>query len=69
MKRNVAWYVDHPNGSSAKVNQIGNMHLSESVTLFGVFVAPDFNVNLLSVHKLCKDNSCKIVFDESSLCF
>lgn len=29
-------------------------------------MVPDFNVNLLSVHKLCKYNSCKVTFDESS---
>ncbi|XP_023737486.1 uncharacterized protein LOC111885459 [Lactuca sativa] len=35
--------VSHPNGSSAQINKIGNMQLSSSVTLFDVFVIPDFN--------------------------
>ena len=58
--------VKHPNGTSAKIQKIGNMHLSNNVTLFDVFVVPDFNVNLLSVHKLCKDSKCRVVFDEHS---
>ncbi|XP_052626898.1 uncharacterized protein LOC128133479 [Lactuca sativa] len=43
--------VSHPNGTSAKIEKIGNMNLSNSLTLFDVFAVPDFNVNLLSVHK------------------
>lgn len=56
--------VDHPNGSTAKIKKIGNLQMSESVTLFDVFVVPEFNVNLLSVHKLCKDNKCEVKFNE-----
>ncbi|XP_052622581.1 retrovirus-related Pol polyprotein from transposon RE2 isoform X2 [Lactuca sativa] len=56
--------VCHPNGTSAKIEKIGNMNLSNSLTLFDVFVVPDFNVNLLSVHKVCKDSNCKVVFNE-----
>lgn len=56
--------VDHPNGSSAKIDKIGNLPLSRNLTLFDVFVIPDFNVNLLSVHKLCRDSKCSVLFDE-----
>ena len=54
--------VKHPNGSSAPINKIGNLQLSSHLTLFDVFVVPDFNVNLLYVHKLCKDSGCEVVF-------
>lgn len=57
--------VDHPNGTSAKINKIGNMNFSNSVSLTDVFVIPDFHVNLLSIHKLCKENKCKVTFDEN----
>jgi len=40
--------------------------LSNSFTLFDVFVVPDFNVNLLSVHKVCKDSNREVVSDENS---
>lgn len=58
--------VDHPNGSTAEIKKIGNLQMSDSVTLFDVFVVPEFNVNLLSVHKLCKDNKCEVKFNEHS---
>ncbi|KAI3508512.1 hypothetical protein L1887_23520 [Cichorium endivia] len=56
--------VGHPNGSPAKIETIGNLPLTNSLTLFDVFdvfVVPDFNVNLLSVHKLCNDGKCNVV--------
>lgn len=58
--------VSHPNGTSAKIEKIGNLNISNSLTLFDVFVVPEFNVNLLSVHKVCKDNKCEAVFNEHS---
>lgn len=54
--------VDHPNGSTARVNKIRNMHLSNSISLLDVFVVPSFHVNLLSFNKLCRDNKCQVVF-------
>lgn len=56
--------VNHPNGSTAKIYKIGNLNLSNEVTLFEVFVVTEFNVNLLSIQKLCKDSKCKVLFDE-----
>lgn len=56
--------VNHPNGSSAKVDKIGNLQVSENLTLFDVFIVPDSSVNILSVHKLCKDTKCKVFFNE-----
>lgn len=56
--------VSRPNGSSAQINKIGNLQLSDSLTLFDVFAIPDFKINLLSMHKLCKDSKCSFVFNE-----
>lgn len=61
--------VDHPNGSSAPITKSGNLILSKSVTLFDVLVVPDFNVNLLSVHKVVKDNRIRVAFDETECYF
>lgn len=61
---NVNSILDCPNGSTAKIDKIRNMNISEKLTLFDVFVILDFNVNLLSVHKLCKDSKCKVLFDK-----
>ena len=57
--------VRHPNGTTAHISKIGNVHLSKSLTLFDVFDVPDFNVNLLSVYKLCKDSRCQVTFNEN----
>lgn len=57
--------VNHPNGAEAKINKIGNFKLSTNVTLFDVLVVPEFNVNLLFVHKLARDNKVVVCFDES----
>ena len=57
--------VGHPNGTSAPISKIGNLQLSNSLTLFDVFAVPEFNVNLLSVYKLCKDSNCKVIFDQN----
>jgi len=37
--------------------------LEEKVVLYDVFVVPDYSINLISVHKLIKDNKV-VVFDE-----
>ena len=59
-------FVNHPNGSSAKIKTIGNCSINSHLTLFDVFVVPDFNINLLSVHKICKDSRYEVVFNEHS---
>ncbi|XP_052625052.1 uncharacterized protein LOC128132492 [Lactuca sativa] len=58
--------VSYPNGTLTKIEKICNMNLSNSLTLFDVFVVPDFNVNLLFVHKVYKDSNYEIVFNEHS---
>ena len=61
--------VDHPNGSSANILKIGNLSLDNSVGLYDVLVVPDFNVNLMSVHKVVKDNKLRVIFDEDKCYF
>ncbi|XP_076888471.1 uncharacterized protein LOC143538913 isoform X2 [Bidens hawaiensis] len=56
--------VKRPNGTSVVVTKIGNIKLSNRVTLCDVFVVPDYNVNLMSVHKLAKDSKLTVSFDE-----
>ncbi|XP_035832785.1 uncharacterized protein LOC110877381 [Helianthus annuus] len=58
--------VKHPNGTDAKVTIIGCYKLSNSVILKDVFVVPEYCVNLISVHKLAKDNHLRVVFDEDT---
>ena len=58
--------VSNPNRTKAKIEKIRNLNISNSLTLFDVFVFPKFNVNLLSVHKVCKDSKCEVVCNEYS---
>lgn len=57
--------VNHPNGSKAIIKKIGNVKLTNNLILLDVLVVPDFNVDLLSVHKLVRDNKLFVGFDEN----
>ncbi|XP_071727116.1 uncharacterized protein [Rutidosis leptorrhynchoides] len=47
--------VNHPNGTNAKIFQMGNLGLSNNIKLYDVLVIPQYCVSLLSVNKLIKD--------------
>ncbi|GJR60066.1 ribonuclease H-like domain-containing protein [Tanacetum coccineum] len=48
--------VDHPNGTEAYISKIGNLILSNGLTLYDVLVIPEYCITLISVHKLIKEN-------------
>ncbi|KAF5771878.1 putative RNA-directed DNA polymerase [Helianthus annuus] len=58
--------VGHPNGTSVNVIKIGELKLINNVVLKDVFFVPGYSVNLLSVHKLAKDNNIAVLFNESN---
>ncbi|KAJ0534888.1 putative RNA-directed DNA polymerase [Helianthus annuus] len=58
--------VGHPNGTSIKVLKIGNIKLMGDIILKDVFYVPGYHVNLLSVHRLARDNGVEVVFNEDS---
>ncbi|XP_035838297.1 uncharacterized protein LOC118485894 [Helianthus annuus] len=58
--------VGHPNGTNVKVLKIGNIKLIDNIVLKDVFYVPGYHVNLLSVHRLAKDNNIDVVFKEDS---
>ncbi|KAI5314222.1 hypothetical protein L3X38_043398 [Prunus dulcis] len=56
------------NGEGLNILHIGTSNLScatSRLTMPSVFHVPQLKANLLSVHQLCKDNKCYIVFDVS----
>ncbi|GJS32458.1 putative RNA-directed DNA polymerase, partial [Tanacetum coccineum] len=55
----------HPNGTIAKVNQIGNCKLSDKIVLYDVLVVPGYQVSLLYVHQLAKVNKMSVCFNEN----
>ncbi|GKF27628.1 hypothetical protein Tco_0093970 [Tanacetum coccineum] len=61
--------VGHPNGTKAFISKIGNLKLSNGLTLYDVFVIPEYYVTLISVHKLAKENKVVVAFDENKCYF
>lgn len=51
-----------PTGAMSTITQIGDITLSNGLLLSYVLVVPQFQHNLLSIHKLSKDNACEIQF-------
>ncbi|KAF7811459.1 Retrovirus-related Pol polyprotein from transposon RE1 [Senna tora] len=56
-------------GSLADVTGIGEVSLSDSITLKSVLFVPKLKCNLLSVAKLAHDSNCKAEFTHSSCSF
>ncbi|GJW60856.1 ribonuclease H-like domain-containing protein [Tanacetum coccineum] len=56
--------VRHPNGTHALIHKIGDLKLTKDITLYDVLVVPEYNVSLLSVHKLARDSKLCVGFDE-----
>ncbi|GKA38574.1 ribonuclease H-like domain-containing protein, partial [Tanacetum coccineum] len=48
--------LGRPNGAEAYISKIGNLKLSNGLTLYDVMVLPEYCVTLISVHKLIKEN-------------
>ncbi|GKD80931.1 hypothetical protein Tco_1347770, partial [Tanacetum coccineum] len=56
--------IDHPNGMTAYIKKVGNMKLSDKITLYDVLYVPEYTVNLMAVYKLARDSKLFIRFDE-----
>ncbi|GJS49218.1 ribonuclease H-like domain-containing protein [Tanacetum coccineum] len=61
--------VGHPNGAEAYISKIGNLRLSNGLTLYDIMVIPEYCVTLISVHKLVKENKVIVAFDENRCYF
>ncbi|GKF17729.1 hypothetical protein Tco_0062647, partial [Tanacetum coccineum] len=48
---NLGLTVGHPNGTQALITKIEDLKVNNDITLYDVFVVPDYTVSLLSVHK------------------
>ncbi|GJR50685.1 hypothetical protein Tco_1401206 [Tanacetum coccineum] len=57
--------VAHPNRTKAKVNQIGSCKLNDNLVIHDVLVVRGYQVSLLSVSKLAKDNKLSACFNEN----
>ena len=61
-------FITIPNGKKIQVTHIGNISLTKNLQLKDVLYVPDFQFNLISVHKLCQNLNCKITFNNQN-CF
>ncbi|GJR48518.1 hypothetical protein Tco_1316621 [Tanacetum coccineum] len=58
--------VGHPNGIKAVVFHVGSLRLTDQIVIHDVLVVPGYEVILLFVHKLSKDNKYRVMFDEDT---
>ncbi|GJS88193.1 ribonuclease H-like domain-containing protein [Tanacetum coccineum] len=56
--------VSHPNGTGVFITKIGNMPLTDYLTLYDILVVPEYCVSLMSVHKVARDSKLIVAFDE-----
>ncbi|GKC34259.1 ribonuclease H-like domain-containing protein, partial [Tanacetum coccineum] len=61
--------VGHPNRTDAYISKIGNLRLSNGLTLYDVMVILEYCVTLIFVHKLIKENKVVVAFDENRCYF
>ncbi|GJR96156.1 hypothetical protein Tco_0268330 [Tanacetum coccineum] len=61
--------VGHPNRTEAYISKIGNLRLSNGLTLYDVMVIPEYCVTFISVHKLAKENKVIVAFDKNRCYF
>ncbi|GJU90917.1 putative RNA-directed DNA polymerase [Tanacetum coccineum] len=57
--------VGHPNGTKVVVTHVGSLRLNDQIVIHDVLVVPGYEVSLLSVHKLSKDNKYRVIFDDN----
>uniref|UniRef100_A0A803MJC4 Retrovirus-related Pol polyprotein from transposon TNT 1-94-like beta-barrel domain-containing protein n=1 Tax=Chenopodium quinoa TaxID=63459 RepID=A0A803MJC4_CHEQI len=59
--------INLPNGGTAKITHIGIVLLKNGLHLKNVMCVPEFKHNLLSIHKLVRDEKCIVKF-QPELC-
>ena len=55
-------FVELPNGEKTKIDSIGSVKMSNSITLTDVLYVPDFKFNLLSISQLTQSLGCNVTF-------
>ncbi|KAL2921176.1 Retrovirus-related Pol polyprotein from transposon RE2 [Bienertia sinuspersici] len=57
-------FITIPDGRRVKATHKGTIQINELLQLNHVLFVPDFQYNLISVHNLCKDFGCSVVFTD-----
>ncbi|GKB43882.1 ribonuclease H-like domain-containing protein [Tanacetum coccineum] len=53
---NLGLTVRHPNGTQSLITKIGDLKVSNGITLYDILVVPEYTVSILSVHNIARDN-------------
>lgn len=57
-----------PTGATAVITHVGDVTLPNGLRLKNVLHVPQFHHNLLSIHKLAKDEKCEVMFQLEKCC-
>ncbi|KAL2902782.1 Retrovirus-related Pol polyprotein from transposon RE2 [Bienertia sinuspersici] len=55
-----------PDGRKVPILHVGTVKLTNSIILKDVFHVPEFQLNLISVHRLCDNMNCEVVFSSNT---
>jgi len=58
----VPGFITLPNGKHSRIVHVGSVQLTPTLMMSNVLHVPDFQFNLLSVHKLCEQIASKLIF-------
>ncbi|GJX74132.1 ribonuclease H-like domain-containing protein [Tanacetum coccineum] len=61
---NLGLTVGTPNGTQALITKIGDLKISNDITLYDVLLVLEYTISLLSVHKIAKDSKLFVRFDD-----
>ncbi|GJW44836.1 ribonuclease H-like domain-containing protein [Tanacetum coccineum] len=62
---NLGLTTGHLDVTKAKIVEIGDLKLNDFLTLFNVLVVPEYNMDLLAVHRLARDSKFFVGFYEN----
>jgi len=64
-KLQIPGFITMPNGKQSRIAHISSVRLTPTLMLSNVLHVPDFQFNLLSVHKLCEQIAGKVIFSST----
>lgn len=56
------FYITVPTGNTVLVEKMGNIQIDECIELKNLRHVPEFNCNLISIHKLTRDSDCIVTY-------
>lgn len=54
--------INLPTGAATVISHVGDLQLPNGLKLLNVLYVPQFQHNLMAIHKLTQDNKCEVLF-------